>query len=155
VSVRGTPLCNRVGAKAFLVPPSRRRPPFPTLSWGAVAPFVTTVISLLVLKPQRPDSTTISMVSSYPSPTPIGLASCLLVIVCSWQTAGNDYSTLAMSTTQYIEYECTPASFQPVQRHPMRWLEWEQDYLMGRSSGQSRRQRGGRTRGSKAFSIVP
>jgi RimJ/RimL family protein N-acetyltransferase len=33
-----------------------------------------------------------------------------------------------MSTTQYIEYECTPTSFQPVQRHRVRWLDWEQDY---------------------------
>ena len=35
-----------------------------------------------------------------------------------------------MSDTQYIEYECTPMSFQPLQRHPVRWLEWEQDYPM-------------------------
>jgi GNAT superfamily N-acetyltransferase len=35
-----------------------------------------------------------------------------------------------MSHTQYIEYECTPMSFQPLQRHPVRWLEWEQDYPM-------------------------
>lgn len=35
-----------------------------------------------------------------------------------------------MSHTQYIEYECTALSFQPVQRHPVRWLEWEQDYPM-------------------------
>ena len=33
-----------------------------------------------------------------------------------------------MSHTQYIEYECTPTSFQPLQRHSVRWLEWEQDY---------------------------
>ncbi len=33
-----------------------------------------------------------------------------------------------MSTTQYIEYECTPSTFQPVQHLPVRWLEWEQDY---------------------------
>jgi predicted GNAT family acetyltransferase len=32
-----------------------------------------------------------------------------------------------MSDNQYIEYECTPISFQPLQRHPVRWLEWEQD----------------------------
>ena len=35
-----------------------------------------------------------------------------------------------MSHTQYIEYECTPTSFQLVQRYPVRWLEWEQDYPM-------------------------
>ena len=35
-----------------------------------------------------------------------------------------------MSHTQYIEYECTPTSFQPVQRHPVRWLDWEQDYSL-------------------------
>ena len=33
-----------------------------------------------------------------------------------------------MSHHQYIEYECTPMSFQPLQRHAVRWLEWEQDY---------------------------
>jgi len=33
-----------------------------------------------------------------------------------------------MSNTQYVEYVCTPISFQPAQRHPVRWLEWEQDY---------------------------
>jgi RimJ/RimL family protein N-acetyltransferase len=33
-----------------------------------------------------------------------------------------------MSETQYIEYECTSMSFQPLQRHAVRWLEWEQDY---------------------------
>ena len=32
-----------------------------------------------------------------------------------------------MAHHQYIEYECTPMSFQPLQRHPVRWLEWEQD----------------------------
>ena len=32
-----------------------------------------------------------------------------------------------MAETQYIEYECTSMSFQPLQRHPVRWLEWEQD----------------------------
>jgi alkylmercury lyase len=44
------------------------------------------------------------------------------------QTTTDDYSGVAMSHTQYIEYECTPMSFQPLQRHPVRWLEWEQDY---------------------------
>jgi RimJ/RimL family protein N-acetyltransferase len=33
-----------------------------------------------------------------------------------------------MAETQYIEYECTSMSFQPLQRHAVRWLEWEQDY---------------------------
>ena len=33
-----------------------------------------------------------------------------------------------MSHTQYIEYECTPMSFQPLRRQPVRWLEWNQDY---------------------------
>ena len=35
-----------------------------------------------------------------------------------------------MSHTQYIAYECTPTSFQPLQRHAVRWLEWEQDELL-------------------------
>src|SRR4051812_17699920 len=33
-----------------------------------------------------------------------------------------------MSEHQYIEYECTSMSSQPLQRHAVRWLEWEQDY---------------------------
>ena len=33
-----------------------------------------------------------------------------------------------MSHNQYFEYECTTMRFQSLQRHPVRWLEWEQDY---------------------------
>ena len=35
-----------------------------------------------------------------------------------------------MSHIQYIEYECLPMSFQPLQRHSVRWLDWEQDYSL-------------------------
>jgi len=37
-------------------------------------------------------------------------------------------SKAAMSTEQYVTYECTRLNFQPVLRYPVRWLEWEQDY---------------------------
>jgi hypothetical protein len=40
--------------------------------------------------------------------------SCLLAIGCCWQTASDD-SRAAMSHNQYIEYECTAMSFQPLQ----------------------------------------
>jgi RimJ/RimL family protein N-acetyltransferase len=33
-----------------------------------------------------------------------------------------------MPDQQYVTYECTPPNFQPLLHHPVRWLEWEQDY---------------------------
>ena len=41
---------------------------------------------------------------------------------------GDHYSEAAMSNQQFVTYQCTRMSFQPLQRHPVRWLEWEHVY---------------------------
>ena len=33
----------------------------------------------------------------------------------------------------YVHYECTPATFRPQMRHPVRWLDWEQDDTLART----------------------
>jgi RimJ/RimL family protein N-acetyltransferase len=33
-----------------------------------------------------------------------------------------------MSDPQYVSYECTSQTFHPMMPHPVRWLEWGQDY---------------------------
>lgn len=34
---------------------------------------------------------------------------------------------------RYAHYECTPATFRPNTDHPVRWLDWERDYLLART----------------------
>jgi RimJ/RimL family protein N-acetyltransferase len=34
---------------------------------------------------------------------------------------------------KYVHYECTPATFRPHTRHPVRWLDWERDYALART----------------------
>ena len=35
-----------------------------------------------------------------------------------------------LSDPQYISYECTRQTFRPVMIYPVRWLDWEEDYLL-------------------------
>ena len=37
------------------------------------------------------------------------------------------------SPHEYTHYECTPATFRPHMRHPVRWLDWERDYDLART----------------------